>query len=197
MEQVNLPRRRFLKIGLAAVAGLAAVGGGAVWLMSGGDEDLSPKETGFGKLLVLDPKRADIFHAFAEAALPKEEGFPTAREAQVVERLDEELYFVDASIRGDVKMVIDVFNLLPFFYGRFSTFTSLEPEDRTAFLKETQATKSDTVRVVVNALRMGALMMYYGHESTWNVIGYDGPHGGLEPIMNAQRTHYAQRTGRA
>jgi len=197
MEQINLPRRRLLKLGLVAATGLAAVGGGAVWLLRSGAESLHPSGTQFGKLMVLDHKRASILNAFAEAALPMGEGFPTVREAQVIERLDEELYFVSAGLRSDVLSALDALNLLPFLYGHFSTFSVLGLEDRIVVLNGTRSTRSDTVRAVVNALRMLTAMMYYGHESSWAAIGYDGPFARLEPIMSEQRIHYARLTGRA
>jgi hypothetical protein len=193
MQPINLPRRRLLKIAIAAVAGLGAVGGSVAWVLSPGADTDEIFETGLGRFLVFDDKHARLVLAFAEAALPQGDGFPGPREARVVERMDEELYFVDASIRADLKTAINVLELLPLFYGHRSTFARLEIKERRAFLKETQATKSDTVRTVINALRMLTYMMYYGDSSSWQAIGYDGPFGGLEPIMSEQRQYYAKR----
>jgi hypothetical protein len=193
MLPINLPRRRLLKIAIAGAAGLGAVGGSVAWVLSPGGDTDEVFETGLGRFLVFDDKHARLVLAFAEAALPQGDGFPSPREARVVERMDEELYFVDASIRADLKTAINVLDLLPLFYGRLSTFAKLEVKERRAFLKETQATRSDTVRTVINALRMLTYMMYYGDASSWPAIGYDGPFGGMEPIIGEQRQYYAER----
>lgn len=197
MEPLNLPRRRFLKVALATATGVGLATGGVFRKLASYKDSGETFETDFGRLLVLKDKHANLVYAFADAMLPKGEGFPTPAEAKVVERMDEELYFVAPSIRADLRMALDVMNLLPFFYGRMSTFLGLDSADRLAFLQETQATKSDTVRAVVNALRLLVSIIYYGHESTWKPIGYDGSFGRFEPQVSVQRAYYANLTGRA
>lgn len=195
MKALNLSptRRAFLKYGLVASGAVLALGSGANWLMQSPVRHQDHYDTPFGPMLVLTPNQAEIFNALAAVTLPNKPGFPSAEEAQVLRRLDEELYFISASISDDFKLAIDALELLPIAYGQFSRFSKLEAADRLAFLQHTQETGSDTVRMIVANCRMVCLNLYYGHASTWNAIGYDGPFSGMEPKLSAQRRHYAQR----
>lgn len=194
MQGEKLPRRRFLKITAVVVGGAVAAAAGTWAFLAGEEDDDRVRDTDFGPLLVFNRARAATLGAFADTILPAGDRFPSAGEARVVHRLDEELYFVSPPIRSDFKTVLDVFDLLPLAYGYFSTFTGLDRGDRLRFLAETQKTRSDTVRIVVASLRMAVMMMYYGHESSWSAIGYDGPYEkSLEPVASAQRDHYARK----
>lgn len=194
----KLPRRRFLQVAMIVAGGAIATGAGVWALLPGGDDTDGIQSTDFGPLLVFDQARAATVFAFADAALPPGSGFPDAGEARVIQRLDEELYFVSAEIRSDFRTVIDALDLLPIVYGYFSTFTALNRNRRLEFLRQTQATSSETVRVIVGSLRMAVMMMYYGHASAWSAIGYDGPfEKDIDPVRSEQRDHYAERIGRA
>lgn len=194
MQLEPLPRRSFLKLGLmTGAAAVAAINGctSAVELISG------PRVTPYGTLLVLDEGQARTMNSFAEAIVPRGEGFPSVVDAEVVQRLDEELFFISSDIAGDVKMVLDVLEWLPMAYGYFSRFSRLSLEKRLKFLNGTKDTASDTVRAVINNGHMICFNLYYGHESTWAAIGYDGPFSGIPEQLGAQRRYYAELIGSA
>lgn len=61
--------------------------------------------------------------AFSEVVLPiTEPGMPNLEEANVMRRLDEELYFVSEEIQEDFHSAVMVLEYLPIFYGHFSFF---------------------------------------------------------------------------
>lgn len=182
-------RRNFLKyslIGLGSVAGLAAVGVGVF--------NTNQYRDKYGKLMVLDGHLADIVHAFAEAAMPVGNGFPTIEEAEVVKRMDEELFFISENIQSDFKAVLYLVELLPFAYGKMSRFSRLSREERIELLEKTADTENDLTRVAVANARMVTRLMYYGHPSSWKAIGYDGPFGNIPEQLSEQRKYYASIT---
>lgn len=185
----GLSRRRFLK-GALAVAG-AATGGVSVTACApegGAGDDGRP-------LLFLDAGEAAIVTALAEALIPTQPGFPTAAQAQVVRRMDEELSFVGASIRDDLHAAIGALQLAPFLQGRFARFSKLDVAGRRAVLDGLARSRVETLRAVGSNLRLLVHFFYFGHPSTWAAIGYDGPFSHLPPIASEQRRHYAEKTG--
>lgn len=189
MQLEPLPRRKFLKLGLMA-------GGVAVATLNGCasavGSAIKVRRTPYGNLLVLNEDQARVFHGFVEAVIPKGEEFPDADEAEVVPRLDEELYFISSHIVDDMKLVLDALEWMPMAYGYFSRFSRLSPEKRLEFLNGTKDTGFDTVRAVINNCRLVGFYLYYGHESTWAAIGYDGTFAGGPQKLSAQRRHYAE-----
>ena len=188
MDFTPLPRRHFLK---------AAVTIGAAWTAPASVLFAQPvgQPTAAGTLLVLDARRAGIVEAFADATLLTTPPFPSLRDAGVVRRLDEELYFTDAPIRRDFLLAIDAADLLPFAYGHFSRLHRLEPTARRQFLDALADTRLDTVRAIVNGLRMVTGLLYYAHPACRAAIGHDGTHAGLPPLQSEQRAHYLALTG--
>lgn len=119
MQLEPLSRRRFLKLGIAVGVGVAAI---AAFRSSIFKQKNHLAATPYGNLLVLDAAQATTFYAYAEAVLPNAKGFPTALQANLIQRLDEELYFVAPAIRSDAKLVIDALEWLPMVYGYFPAF---------------------------------------------------------------------------
>ena len=194
MKLEPLPRRQFLKLGLISGGAVAATLNGCGKIFEGAPESRA-LATRFGTLLVLSEDEAGVMHSFAETAIPSSAGFPTAIEAEVVQRLDEELYFISDYIVEDLKTVLNALEWMPIFYGYFSRFSKLSAEKRLRFLNGTKDTSSDTVRAVIHNCRMICFNLYYGHESTWAAIGYDGPFAGVPEIIGVQRKYYADRIG--
>ncbi|TGM23598.1 hypothetical protein EHQ82_05305 [Leptospira selangorensis] len=129
--------------------------------------------------------------SFAEVVLPvSEPGMPTLKEASVMRRLDEELYFVSDEIQEDFHSAVMVLEYLPFFYGRFQGFSNLEEKERIRLLELWAETDSDTVRAVVGNLKLLVCLVYYGHKSTWNSISYPGPFANPPEKWSEARLHY-------
>lgn len=179
-------RHRFLKMSLLAMGLLLGVG----------FYTLRPKRLrNYGKLLTFSDYEADVIQTFGLLVLPKVKDFPSIEEAKVLERLDEELFFVSGPIRTDFIAAIWYLEFLPMQYGFFSRFTRLSEQDRIDFIKQLIETNSDLDRVTYTNIRMLVFYMYYSHQTTWDAIGYDGPYGKFPEKLSAQRLYYRQETG--
>lgn len=194
MDFPPLPRRRFLQ---AAVTGAAFVAVALPGLPARAAPAAPDRHaTASGILLVLDARRAEILSAFAEATLVSGNGFPSVADAGVVARIDEELFFTDAAIRDDFLLAIDAIDLLPIAWGQFSRLRRMTAEHRRQFLDGLADTRFETVRALVNGLRMVTGLVYYAHPATGRALGCEGPHAGLPPQDREQRAYYRQATGR-
>lgn len=192
MQWQPISRRSFLKIAAVTAVGVSATFYGHRFMSA-------PRNalhvTPYGNFLVLEESHAHTLHAFAEAVLPRGGKYPTPQQAQVLQRLDEELYFISQPIAKDVKLVLDVLEWMPVMYAKFGRFSRLSLEQRLNFLNGTKNTRSKTVRAVINNCRMLCFNMYYGHESSWSAIGYDGPFAKhLPEQLSEQRQLYAALT---
>lgn len=190
MNITPIPRRSFLKLSLVG----ASISTGIVATSCSFFEPTKEKnKTSFGILLVLNQIQAKILFSFADAILPKETNFPNAIQSQVINRLDEELFFVSESIAESLKQAVDLLEYLPIFYGYFSRFSKLSSQQRLDFLQSSQNTTSTTVRAITNNCRLLIFTMYYGHESSWNAIKYDGPFSKIPQKISPQRDFYMQQ----
>ncbi|TGL86516.1 hypothetical protein EHQ68_14485 [Leptospira congkakensis] len=129
--------------------------------------------------------------AFSEVVLPiSEPGMPNLEEADVMRRLDEELYFVSEEIQEDFHSAVMVLEYLPIFYGHFSFFSNLSREKREELLFLWAETDSDIVRAVVGNLKLLVCLVYYGHKLTWAPIAYPGPFANPPEKWSEARIHY-------
>jgi len=192
MLEQPLPRRRFLK--LFATTSAYAVSSGIALQLSGCDTHTPLLEKTiteqFGPLMVFDEPQANILYALSEAYISNAKN--TQQLTGVIQRLDEELYFVSDSIREDFKLALDVMEHLPLAYGKFSRLSRLTIDQRRLFLVAIQGSGIQTIRAVANACRMAVFMTYYNQESTWSTIGYGGTFSQLPEKLSPQRQHYAK-----
>ncbi len=190
-NMAELPRRSLLKLlTLAPVAaGALASAGCSVW--PGKQSSVSEASRAFGPLLVFSADQTAIVAAMAESCLDR--SYAELARAEVIQRLDEELFFVSDSIREDFLLALSVLEYLPIVYGRFSRFSRLPTNERQAFLQARLSTRSETVRAVVHSLRMAVMLSFYGHQSSWDSIAYDGAFAQVAPLLSKQRKYYQQR----
>lgn len=183
----NLSKRKFLvaSLGAAAMATSLFTGERGRPLASGGD-GLS--------CLVFDVHAVAVLMAVAEAVLPADGVYPDLR-AQVIRRLDEELSFVPA-VAVDVNTAIDLVQYLPLASGHLSRFTALDRTARQDVLVSAGRSSLSAVRAAASGLRMLVHFVYYGHEASWQAMGYDGPFAGVSPQASEQRRFYAQQVRR-
>lgn len=182
-----LSRRRFLK----SVLALAAAGAGATTASCARGGGVG---AGGRPFLFLDDGEAAIVAALGEVIIPTQPGFPSLEQAQVLRRFDEELSFVGESIRGDLHAALGLLQVAPFLYGRFSRYSKLPRAGRREILTRLLQSRSETLRAVGINLKLLVHFFYFGHASTWPVIGYDGPFAHLPPIESEQRRWYAEQT---
>lgn len=181
----GIGRRRFLRFfsrvgAVAAFTPLAACAPGA-----------TPPPT--SKLLVLSSTQATTLAALAQAVLPSQAGFPTVEQAQVVQRMDEELWLSDISIQEDMGAALSLMEWLPLMYGHWSHFSRLEKAQRMQVVQQCMESSIDVVRAIGTNLKLVSHFMYFGHASSWAAIGYDGPFQKLAPKISVQRKAYALR----
>jgi len=182
MEWKKLPRRRFLQ--------LLLMGGGGFLLiktMPGG----WPKE----KFLCLSAWNLDPLRALARVVLPEEiSGMPTPEAADVFKRLDEELFFCEKQIRSDFRDALTLAEWYPFLLGKYSRLSRMNTASATEVVNIGLHSSNDLVRAAFSNLRMVIILLYYGHPSTWEKIGYDGPFAAMPEKWSEQRSYYKTRT---
>ena len=180
MFKAVFSRRKFLMWNLLGVGGI--LGGTTFWsYMSRRYPEPLP---GLGNYA------GSVLFSFCEAILPESDVRKGVRRA--LRRLDEELFFVEESIRSDFNSALILLDLLPLKYGYFSRFGGLSPEVRRDFLKELTDTESDLERTAYSSLRMAVFMIYYGQEETWSEIGYEGPYTGKKQYLTESRKYYRE-----
>jgi len=180
----GLSRRRMLGLTL---------GLGAVVLAGCARDDAGTRRSapGAGRCLSFDDRQAATLEALIAAVVPTTAGFPAAADARVLERFDEETYFVSAEVGDDIRTAVDALEYLPLLYGRFGRFSRLTPAARRSVLESAMQSRFAVPRAVAGSLRMMAHLFYYGHPSTWPATGYDGPFSRIDPILSEQRVHFA------
>lgn len=184
----GVSRRRFLR-GAGALCALAGAGLGS----SACSEEQAIAADG-RPLLALSAREAATLAAVAAAVVPTQGGFPSADEAQVLRRFDEEVSFVAPSIRADLKAALDVLEFLPPLYGRLARFSALDLPQRRALLAQLCASRVELLRAIGTNLKILVQFFYFAHPAVWAAIGYDGPFGRMPEQDSEQRRWYAQRT---
>lgn len=146
------------------------------------------------KYISLSKANLKTLENFLEAILPKlNSEMPHHSRANVIRRLDEELSFVDESIRSefqDALLFIEWYPLISFFRFPWSKFSQMDISMRQELIRESCQEKSGIVRAAFSNIRMLGYLFYYGNPATWEGIGYDGPFGGFPQKDYEQRQYY-------
>lgn len=192
MFVVNLSRRKLLRFGV--LTGSAVLFASQTWRNRWREfAKASPVWEG-KKLMAISSDEACLLSQIAGAMLPVGDQWPTIHQAQVIERLDEELFFVSEQILSDFKLALSVVNTFPLLYGHGAFFASLPLEQQRACLRKSEDTRLESVRGAINACRMAIHLLYFGHESTWQAMGYGGPFARLPQQLSPQRIFYRNLT---
>ncbi len=170
---VPLPRRGFLKIGLIGTVAVAA-GGTALAL-----RETVLRETPKDGLKVLSAKEYAIMAAIADVVCPpRSEGVPSASDLDVARNVDRQLAKLDVDVQKEMKTLLGIFDsaLTGFLFdGRLRPFTALPKEEQTKAFMAWGDSGVAFRRVAFQALKQLAGAMYYVDQSTWPIIGYNGP----------------------
>jgi len=150
---------------------------------------------GAGRCLSFDDGQVATLEALIAAVVPTMAPYPAAADARVLDRFDEETYFVSDEVRDDIRTAIDALEYLPLLYGHVSRFSHLALEARQRVLGAAMQSRFAVPRAVAGSLRMMAHLFYYGHPATWAATGYDGPFARIAPILSEQRIHFAELRG--
>ncbi|MBW0432983.1 hypothetical protein [Leptospira yasudae] len=181
----KISRRKLFGFGLG---GLLSIGIGSIFLSRSKNESLP-------KTLFFSSAEAEFILAYAQTLLPNEPGFPDLEKTEVIRRLDEEFFFVDPTISDDFKSLILILEYLPLVSGYWSRFSRMNEEDRKNFLHSQERTDSDIVRAALVNLKLPIFLVYYGHESSFKAISYDGPFGNPPERLSESRIYYKKILG--
>lgn len=187
MVRIELKRRNLLK-GAVLAAGAALAGYQLGRLRQPGDPFPGPGAE--PATLVLTRREAALLEHIGRAILPPGAAWPSLRQAEVVKRLDEELFFTDAPTRKDFSLALRGVENLPLLYGYFDRFQHLGLEAQRSVMARAENTRSELIRAAVNGVRMAINLVYFGHPATWSAIQYDGSFEDLPQHMSQQRTFY-------
>lgn len=183
----GLARRRVLKAMGGCAFLLAACGSGPRDVHSDDDEMANG-----ARLLVLSTSEAATLGAFARTILGGS-AVPYT-ETRVLQRLDEELYFVDAAVRADFHAALVFLDWYPLWHFKWRRFAHLDASERATLLDAMTTSDMATSRAVANSLRFVVLFFHYAHPATWPMTTYDGPFSHLPPQMSEQRLRYLELT---
>lgn len=192
----RITRRRWLKLGVAGGAVLAA-GGGVAALFSWGYES---KLGATDRPIALSAKELAVARALVEALLPGGGALPPGLDLGVQQRVDEEVWASEPHVARQIKQALQALEHLPVAFGHAARFTSLTPAERERVFGAMLRSDRDTVRQIALSFRQLLHVLYYGHERTWAAMRYDGPLG-LPAKPPASHLAYARllarRGGRA
>jgi hypothetical protein len=162
-------RRRVLAGGMAGAA-LLAGGGLLSWLTRG-----YALVDGAPPPVALSVKELCVVTALVQALHPRDGAFPSGEELGVPARIDEELYSQPAAMRDDLKAAIQLLEHAPPLLGYPGKLTALGPAVRAEAFQRLLAEGPDVVVQAGVGLKQLMGLFIFGHASTWQAIGYDGP----------------------
>ncbi|EMJ81913.1 hypothetical protein LEP1GSC016_3817 [Leptospira borgpetersenii serovar Hardjo-bovis str. Sponselee] len=102
---------------------------------------------------------------------------------------------MDPNISDDFRSLIFILEYLPLIKGYRSRFSRLSEENRKNFLLSQETTESDTIRAALANLKLPVYLVYYGHESSFEAISYDGPFGNPPERLSESRIYYKKILG--
>lgn len=180
----RVPRRTFLKAGVAGGSALV-LGGAGLALWPGASVPLPA-----GGLRVLSPSEYATVSAIVARICPASgEGAPGATALSMAHAIDGELAALDPSLVADIKSLLKVFEsgLVGALFGeRIRPFTRLSPRDQDEVLEAWRDSSVAIRRTGFRLLKSLTAALYYGRSETWARIGYPGP-----PPASALRAGYA------
>ena len=179
-------RRRWLQASLGVGTAIVAAG----WFAS----RVSEKRTvgsSTPTCFVFDAAQSMTLLGLIEAVVPASKENRINQETEVLERFDEEAYFVSPDVKEDIRTAVRILEYLPLIYGKLRRFSGLSLSDRQDVLRQAFQSRFEIPRVVTSSLRLMVLLFYYGHPSSWQAIGYEGPFAKLKPKLSEQRTYFA------
>jgi hypothetical protein len=166
--EVGLIRRRTLLFGLGGAALLA---GGGVALRLGTGYTLPEGAVP----IALTDKEFAIVWAIVEALLPADGDLPSGVDLGVPQRIDEELWSMNAETRSDLQSALSALEYWPVMARYGSRLSKLPPARRAEVLSEMAVRGPRPIALAASSLKQMCHLFFYAHERTWAAIGYDGP----------------------
>lgn len=165
-------RRQLIKVGIGGAVVVAAGGGGLLLLQ---DTVLrSPRRA----LRALTADQFSVLAAVADRIAPANDGFPSAWEVEVPEKVDELLSRVHPANAQEIGQALGLLEspaaglLLD---GRTTTFTAASPDDQDAILAAWRASDIEVRRKAFKAINGLCNAAYYASPEIYPHLGYPGP----------------------
>ena len=178
---MGVSRRTILKYGLGG-ARLLALGGAGLAMRP------TKMTTPQRELLLLSPTEYSILVAAASAMLDGVEGFPSARETQIAETVDEALYSCHPGVQKEFVQLLGLLEsaLAGFILaGRATPFSMLPIGDRRKVLESWRAARMPLFRTGFKALQGLITASYYNLPQVHQCVGYPGVPAWLTAVRNA------------
>jgi hypothetical protein len=165
-----ITRRRFLAVGLAGAAGLAAAG----WLTRARQPARDRQ--------VLDDDAEAIITAIVPVvladALPDAQPERAQALAETIANVDAAIAGLPAHARGEVAQLFVILSLAPTrvaFAGLASSWHNATPESIDAMLTRLRESRIALRRAAYDALHQLVLAAWYANPRAWSSVGYAGP----------------------
>jgi hypothetical protein len=167
---MTVSRRTILKYGIGG-ASLLALGGASLSLRP---TVLVEPQT---DLRVFSLQEYSIIAAVADTILSGSKGYPSAREMQIAERVDDALFPCHPGVQKEFKQLLGLIESAVAGFilgGRTATFTSLSLKDRWAVLDSWRNARIPVFRTAFKAIHGLVTASYYSLEAVHARVGYPG-----------------------
>ncbi|MCZ8345817.1 MAG: hypothetical protein O9346_05315 [Leptospiraceae bacterium] len=114
---------------------------------------------------------------------------------KLLQRMDEELFFVNEGIQGEFDAAILLVEFCPWIFGYWSSFSKLSLEDARSCIQDGINSQNHSIRSAFSSIRMLSYMIHYGQKESWNAIHYDGPFAGFSEKFSESRAYYKKQVG--
>ncbi|MCZ8157917.1 MAG: hypothetical protein O9264_17485 [Leptospira sp.] len=145
------------------------------------------------RTLFLSKNQSEVLLAYLSAILPQTFSGNDAHKKIVIQRIDEELYFVNESIQSEFYSGILLVEFYPWLLGYWSSFSKLDTRDALECIENGLKSGSLSVRAAFSSVRMLCYLIHYGQKEPWKDIKYDGPFGSFPQKISESRAYYKKQ----
>jgi len=167
---MGISRRTILKYGLGGASVLAL---GGVGLSMRQTRMFTPQ----APLQVLSEQEYSILSSVAETILPGTQGYPSAREVQIAERIDAALFACEDGVQSEFKQVLALLESAVAGFvlaGRSAPFSMLSAAERWKVLDSWRSARVRLFRTAFKAIQGLVAASYYSAPQVHKRIGYPG-----------------------
>lgn len=145
------------------------------------------------KTLFLSKNQSEVLWVYLSAVLPS--GYTEQIEYRntLIQRMDEELFFVNDSIQSEFDGAILLIEFYPWLLGYWSSFSKLNREDALETIRKGVQSKNLSVRAAFSSLRMLCYLIHYGQKESWKDIQYEGPFAAFPEKISTSRAYYKEQ----
>ncbi|MCZ8341494.1 MAG: hypothetical protein O9301_00540 [Leptospira sp.] len=147
------------------------------------------------KTLFLSKNQSKVIWLYLSALLPPSYETQIEYRNTLIQRMDEELYFVNDSIQGEFDSALLLVEFYPWILGNWSSFSKLKREEALECIQKGIQSKNLSVRAAFSSLRMLCYLIHYGQKESWKDIQYEGPFAAFPEKISETRAYYKEQIG--